>query len=136
MTNDLPTREQTLSFLRSQVEVCERAAPGPWHRKDAFNIECDECHGEMDAICRDCCDEEENTAYIQVCGMESFAEPNSRFIIDSRTNYPASLRACIAVLEKPPVNSAARFIDQREIREAHAEQTRAWLAKEQNQNDT
>ena len=115
--SSLPSREETLGFLRWQLEVCEKA-----------QIVIDDPDGWLQRV---------------------RPKLRSDFIVHARTNYPASLRAEIAVLDlhgpllsafphaaRPPEASCGPCRTRSTcttilpIIEAHAEQTRAWLARE------
>lgn len=60
--------------------LAEAATQGAWTCNSPFDVHCDGC-GDVVCDAYDIeSDDEHQTAYIQVCGMQSFAEPNARYI--------------------------------------------------------
>lgn len=82
--------------LKEIRERAEKATPGPWEKLDAFNIDCPNCGEEL--ICCDIASTDEyKAAYIQVCGMDIFAEPNTEFIA---TCNPTTVLALLDHIDK------------------------------------
>lgn len=86
---------EELEKVVAELETLEAAAtPGPWSRTSSWDIDCEGCGSETDLVCCEVKDGGDYaTAYIQVCGLEGFAAPNSALIVAMRNALPALLEA-------------------------------------------
>lgn len=96
------------AYLEKLAKLEKEATEGPWKQVKTFWVECEAC-GEENMCCdvADC--SEYQPAYIQACGMETFAKPVAAFIAESRTAVPVLLEAIQSYFSKVGIDENIEF---------------------------